>query len=56
MPPTRAAMGARGAAARKAVLKARAADMVGGEEMDCGLWELAELASVGTEGCDEHNS
>ena len=40
MPATRAAMGARGAAARKAVLKARAADMVGKEEMDCGMGSL----------------
>jgi hypothetical protein len=44
MPATRAAMGARGAPARKAVLKARAADMASREEMDCGLGELAELA------------
>lgn len=36
-------MGARGAPARRAVLKARAADMVGREEMDCGMGELAEL-------------
>jgi hypothetical protein len=55
MPATRAAMGARGAPARRAVLKARAADMVGREEMDCGMGELAELAFVGVEGCDEHD-
>jgi hypothetical protein len=48
-------MGARGAAARKAVLKARAADMVGREEMDCVLGELAELAFGGVEGCREQN-
>ena len=44
MPATRAAMGARGALARRAVLKARAADMAGREEMECGWEELAELA------------
>jgi hypothetical protein len=46
MPATRAAMGARGAPARKAVLKARAADMASREEMDCGFGELAEPAWV----------
>lgn len=50
MPATRAAIGARGAPARRAVLKARAADMVGREEMDCGMGELAELAFGGVEG------
>jgi hypothetical protein len=48
-------MGARGAPARRAVLKARAADMVGREEMDCEMGELAELAFGGVEGCDEHS-
>lgn len=33
-------MGARGTPARKAVLKARAADMACGEEMGCGMGEL----------------
>jgi hypothetical protein len=48
-------MGARGAPARRAVLKARAADMVGREEMDCEMGELAELAFGGVEGCNEHS-
>ena len=36
-------MGARGAPARRAVLRARLVNILGGEEMNCGMVELREV-------------